>query len=48
MNIPNTQPDNFVEGKPPIFRTWNQLYIFVLAMHAVIVVLFYLFKITFS
>jgi len=29
--------------KPPFFRTWPQMYLFVLAMHAFVIVLFYLF-----
>lgn len=31
------------DDKPPIFRTWNQMYAFVLLLHAVIIFLFYLF-----
>ncbi len=39
------QPDkNPVEqDKPPIFKTWNQMYAFVLILHAIIIFLFYLF-----
>jgi hypothetical protein len=48
MNIPETQATLFDEGKPPIFRNWKQLYIFVLVMHVIIVTLFYFLKISFS
>jgi len=30
------------EELPPIFKTWNQLYAFVLILHAIIIFLFYL------
>lgn len=31
------------ENGPPIFKSWNQMYAFVLILHAVIILLFYLF-----
>ena len=31
------------EEKPPILGTWNRLYAFVLVLHAILIVLFYLF-----
>lgn len=31
------------DERPPVFRTWNQVYAFVLILHAVIIALFYLF-----
>jgi hypothetical protein len=33
---------------PPIFRTWHQMYAFVLLLHAVIILLFYLFTKAYS
>ncbi|MEM9920896.1 MAG: hypothetical protein AAF990_22545 [Bacteroidota bacterium] len=30
------------EERPPVFKTWKQLYIFVLVLHALIIFLFYL------
>lgn len=32
------------DEKPPIFKSWNQMYAFVLIMHAIIVILFYIFS----
>ena len=29
------------EDMPPIFKTWNQLYAFVLILHIIIICLFY-------
>lgn len=31
------------ENGPPIFKSWNQMYAFVLIMHAIIILIFYLF-----
>jgi hypothetical protein len=31
------------ESGPPIFKSWNQMYAFVLILHAIIILLFYLF-----
>lgn len=36
------------EDKPPIFKTWNQMYAFVLALHVVIIGLFYWFTKAFA
>lgn len=32
---------------PPIFKNWNQLYIFVLALHIVLILAFYLMTISY-
>lgn len=37
-----------MEDKPPIMKTWNQLYLLVLVLHAVFIALFYLLTKTFS
>ena len=42
-----TTPDQD-EGKPPVFKSWNQVYAFVLIMHAIIITLFYLFTQAYS
>ncbi len=47
----NEQTQNSQEPpgeRPPIFRTWNQMYAFVLILHAVIITLFYLFTRAYS
>ncbi len=36
------------DERPPVFRTWNQVYAFVLILHAVIIALFYLFTRAYS
>ncbi len=36
------------DERPPVFRTWNQLYAFVLILHAIIIALFYLFTRAYS
>jgi len=36
------------EPPPPIFKTWGQMYTFVLIVHAVIIALFYWFTVSFS
>ncbi len=33
--------DSTLEDKPPIFKTWNQMYAFVLIMHVIVICLFY-------
>lgn len=48
MSTPITNQDQNEEGKPPIFKTWNQLYIFVLIFHAFIITLFYIITKTYS
>ncbi|MEM6317910.1 MAG: hypothetical protein AAF960_09575 [Bacteroidota bacterium] len=30
------------EDPPPIFKSWNQLYVFVLVLHLIIISLFYM------
>ena len=37
-----------INDTPPIFKTWKQMYIFVLVLHAVIITLFYLLTKTYS
>lgn len=29
-----------MEDKPPIFKNWNQMYVFVLCMHLFVIILF--------
>lgn len=41
-------PNDEKEDKPPIFSSWQQMYIFVLISHTVILLLFYLFSKAFS
>jgi len=36
------------EALPPMFKSWNQMYAFVLIMHVVIIILFYLFTRAYS
>ncbi len=48
MKEPNRQPEFVEDDRPPFFRTWNQLYAFVLILHALIITLFYLFTKAFS
>ncbi len=44
METPDAKPNQpLPEGEVPVFRTWNQLYAFVLILHALIIVLFYIF-----
>ena len=42
------QEKNTPEESPPIFKTWNQLYAFVLILHAIIISLFYFFTENYS
>jgi hypothetical protein len=37
-----------IDEKPPFFKNWKQLYVFVLAVFATLVFLFYLFTLNFS
>ncbi len=46
--MPDTKSNQTDAERPPVFRTWNQLYAFTLIMHLLIVALFYLFKIAYS
>jgi hypothetical protein len=41
------EPD-LEEALPPFFKSWNQMYAFVLIMHVVIIILFYLFTQAYS
>lgn len=43
-----TEPTDNQEDRPPIFRSWNQMYLFVLVLHAIIIFLFYLFTQAYS
>lgn len=36
------------QDKPPILGTWNRLYAFVLLLHALIIILFYIFTRAYS
>ncbi|MFK7979016.1 MAG: hypothetical protein AB8G86_03460 [Saprospiraceae bacterium] len=38
----STKPKKYKEDPPPIFKSWNQMYAFVLVLHIIIVTLFYL------
>jgi hypothetical protein len=40
--------ESLKEDQPPIFGTWNKLYVFVLIFHALLILLFYLFTKAFS
>jgi hypothetical protein len=42
---PNPEED---DDKPPILKSWNQLYALVLILHALIITLFYLFTQAYS
>jgi hypothetical protein len=39
----NTIPQNGENEKPPVFKSWKRLYIFVLVQLAVLILLFYIF-----
>lgn len=39
----NQEQSTTKEDQPPIFKTWTQLYTFVLIVHAIIIALFYFF-----
>lgn len=49
---PNQQTDPtkpaFREDPPPIFNSWKQMYVFVLVLHTVIIMLFFLFTKAYS
>ena len=36
------------ESPPPFFRKWKHMYLFVLAVFALLVILFYIFTISFA
>jgi len=38
----STKTKKFKEDPPPIFKSWNQMYAFVLILHVIIISLFYL------
>ena len=40
--------ESFSGEGPPVFRTWNQVYAFVLILHALIIIAFYLFTRAYS
>lgn len=44
----SAQPKQYPEDSPPVFRTWNQLYAFVLVLHIIIIALFALFTAYYS
>jgi len=37
-----------IDEKPPFFKSWKQIYVFVLGVLTTLVVLFYIFTIQFS
>jgi len=43
MSTNNANNEDLPREKPPIFKTWGQMYTFVLILHAIIIFLFYLF-----
>lgn len=45
MHTPNLHhgQEHPPEPPPPVFKTWNQLYAFVIILHAFIIALFYIF-----
>jgi hypothetical protein len=47
--MPSPNPPSFPEDPPPpMFKSWKQMYAFVLILHAIIITLFYLFTKTYS
>jgi len=40
-NSEQIQPEIEADDQPPVFKTWNQTYTFVLVLHALIIALFY-------
>ncbi len=42
------QPPLPDDGPPPILKTWNRMYLFVLILHAIIITLFYWFTKAYS
>jgi len=48
MATPESSTPGPDDERPPIFRTWNQMYAFVLILHAIIITLFYLFTQAYS
>lgn len=50
MSTPDTreQPPLPDDGPPPVFKTWKQMYLFVLLLHAIIIALFYWFTKAYS
>ncbi|MBL7815121.1 MAG: hypothetical protein JNL70_08925 [Saprospiraceae bacterium] len=47
MKIENSEKQ-LQDEKPPIFKTWRQMYIFVLVFHALVIAAFYVFTKMFS
>ncbi len=41
--IDELNPDNDGEEKPPVLKSWNKLYLFVIAQTALLILIFYLF-----
>jgi hypothetical protein len=50
MAEPAKEPTSHLEEEPPppLFKTWGQMYAFVLIMHAIIIALFYWFTVSYS
>ena len=44
----NVVEQDHQDNRPPIFRSWNQMYLFGLVLHAIIITLFYIFTETYS
>ncbi len=42
------KPDSLQEDLPPIFKSWNQMYAFVLVLHFVLITIFYLLTKTYA
>ena len=45
---PKDSKKTWWDDKPPIFKTWRQMYIFVLVFHAFVIALFYAFTLAYS
>lgn len=49
MPTPDTNFDEHNDEAPPaLFRSWSQMYAFVLILHAIIIALFYIFTHAYS
>ncbi len=49
MPTPETGPGQHRDDPPPtLFKSWGQIYAFVLILHAAIITLFYIFTKTYS
>lgn len=48
MMKPKDSEKTWWDEKPPIFKTWRQMYIFVLVFHALVIAAFYAFTLAYS